>query len=74
MHDAERRERDLDAESARGSAPIQPFGASTAVSAMPGDRGRQREREVDERVEDAPARELVAHERPARAIDAETAR
>jgi hypothetical protein len=46
------------------SLPIQPFCAYSAVSAMPGHRRRQRERQVDQRIDDALGRELVAHQHP----------
>ena len=45
-------------------APNQPFGAKSVGERDAGDGGRQREGQVDERVEQAAAGKAVAHQHP----------
>jgi hypothetical protein len=60
---AEARERDLDPE--RREEPTEPAALDEERGQRDaGDRGRERERQVDEGVEEPPAREPVAHEHP----------
>src|SRR5213594_1194246 len=62
-HDAEPRVRPLDAERHQEAAVPAPGDEQVRVD-EPGDRRREREGEVDERVEEALERELVAHQHP----------
>src|SRR5881628_2788550 len=62
-HDAEPRVRPLDAERHQEAAVPAPGDEQIRID-EPGDRRREREGEVDERVEEALERELVAHEDP----------
>ena len=62
--DAERRVGDLEPEPARGSAPSSRCRRIERGQRDAGDRGRQREGQVDQRVEQPPAGEAVAHQHP----------
>ena len=61
--DAQRRERHLDAVSLqRGTQP--PVRRVERRQRDTGDRGRQRERQIDQRIDDAPARKPVSRQHP----------
>ena len=62
--DAERREGDAEIRGAARGRPIQPVRRVKRGQGDAGDRGRQPERQVDERIDETPPGKPVAHQHP----------